>query len=74
LGATVGKKGQVFTLFSFGIQDMVLGIILVFNLSSKSNPMENLDITTILLLKALDMELKDLLLADLKIIHAKKAA
>jgi hypothetical protein len=74
LGAPVGKKGQVFTLFSFGIQDMVLGIILVFNLSSKSNPMENLDITTILLLKALDMELKDLLLADLKIIHAKKAA
>lgn len=36
--------------------------------------MENLDITTIILLKAFDLELRDLLLADLQTIHTEKAA
>jgi hypothetical protein len=36
--------------------------------------MENLDFTTIILSKALDMELKELLLADLQQIRSQQAA
>jgi hypothetical protein len=36
--------------------------------------MENLDLTTISLLKAIDLELKDLLMAELQIVHTNKAA
>ncbi len=36
--------------------------------------MENLDLTTVILLKANDMELKELLLADLQTLRSQKAA
>ncbi len=36
--------------------------------------MENLDLTTIMLLIATDLELKELLLADLQLIRSKQAA
>lgn len=36
--------------------------------------MENLELSTIILLKATDLELKDLLLAELQIIRLKQAA
>ncbi len=36
--------------------------------------MENLDLTTIILLKAIDIELRELLLADLLIIRSQQAA
>jgi hypothetical protein len=36
--------------------------------------MENLDLTTAILLKANDMELKELLLAELQTLRSKKAA
>ena len=36
--------------------------------------MENLDLTTVILLKANDLELKELLLAELQNLRSKKAA
>jgi len=36
--------------------------------------MQNLDLTTIILLKANDLELKELLLADLQTLRSQKAA
>jgi hypothetical protein len=36
--------------------------------------MENLDITTIILVKSFDLELQDLLLADLQQVRVNKAA
>jgi hypothetical protein len=36
--------------------------------------MENLDLNTIILIKGVDLELKDLLLADLENVRSKKAA
>jgi hypothetical protein len=46
------------------------GILGDFN----TNIMENININTLNLLKAFDMELKELLLADLLVIRSKQAA
>jgi hypothetical protein len=40
----------------------------------KNNPMGNLNLNTLNLLKALDLELKNILLADLQAVRSKMAA
>jgi hypothetical protein len=70
----VAKSSRYGAVYTAKMPYKADGILLAIYVISIHIAMENLDLTTVILLKANDLELKELLLADLQTLRSKQAA